>query len=84
MGKKHRKTPVQQPGSPVPATNVSDRISVRGKTTIGTGIVILVGGFIVLSFADPMGRNWAAHLAPFLILGGYAVVGFGVFLPSEP
>lgn len=43
---------------------------------IGTGVVIL--GFIVLTFADPRGQNFASELSPFLILGGYAAIGFGI------
>ena len=40
-------------------------------------------GFAALSRADAMGRNWAANLAPFLILGGYAAIGIGLYLPPE-
>ena len=47
------------------------------------GAVVLLG-FAVLSRADALGRNWAASLAPFLILGGYAAIGAGLFLPPPP
>lgn len=49
---------------------------------MAVGIGTLAAGFIVLSFADPLGRNWASVLAPFLILGGYGLVGLGIFLPD--
>jgi hypothetical protein len=79
MGKKHKRTfPQPAPPSTVP----SERLSCRGKTAMAAGIGTLAAGFIVLSFADPMGRNWASVLAPYLILGGYALVGAGIFLPD--
>lgn len=35
---------------------------------------------------DPMGQNWASNLSPFLILGGYALIGLGIVLkdPATP
>lgn len=81
MGKKHKKP--QLPRQPAPPTEApSEPISSRGKGTIGIGIGTLAAGFIVLSFADPMGSNWAARIAPFLILGGYVLAGIGIFLPE--
>lgn len=86
MAKKPKRANIPQ--SAAEPSGSTEGISGPGKTTIGIGIGILVLGFFVLSFADPMGRNWAAHLSPFLILGGYALVGAGIFLPengpSEP
>ena len=49
---------------------------------IWTGIAAAFAGFVVLSYADSLGRNWAASVSPFLILGGYAVVGLGIFWES--
>lgn len=82
MGKKHKK-PVPLPQPAAPSEGPAEPISSRGKGTVGIAIGTLAAGFVVLSFADPMGRNWAAHLAPFLILGGYALAGIGIFLPSQ-
>lgn len=60
-------------------------ITPRGKKTIGGGIAVLIAGFIVLSFTDPEGRNWASTLAPILILGAYGIIAVGIFLPEpEP
>ena len=53
-------------------------ISTRGWKVIGAGIGVVVLGFIVLSFTDPGGQNWASTLSPFLILGGYAAVAVGI------
>jgi len=85
MSKKHRKKELQKKaeekggGLPLP----SESISARGKKTIAAGVCVLVLGFIVLSLTDPQGRNWASALSPFLILGGYAVIAAGIFVPSE-
>jgi hypothetical protein len=85
MSKKHRKKEQQKKveekggGLPLP----TETISGRGKKTIAAGIGVLVLGFIVLSLTDAHGRNWASVLSPFLILGGYAVIAAGIFVPSE-
>lgn len=79
MGRKNR--PSKQARQEAPAPSV-EGISVSGWKMIVAGIALILVGFFVLSRADPMGRNWAAHLSPFLILGGYAVVAFGIFLPE--
>ena len=57
-------------------------ISKRGWKVIGIGIGVVALGFLVLSFTDPAGQNWASNLCPFLILGGYATIGFGIVLPD--
>lgn len=83
MGRKNKKK------GPVPPEGgedaVSDDISSRGKKVIGGGIVFIVLGFFLLSFTDPLGRNWASVVSPFLIIGGYVLVGWGIFIPDpEP
>jgi hypothetical protein len=45
-------------------------------------VALIALGFIVLSRVDPRGRNWAGTLSPFLILGGYAVVACGIYVPD--
>jgi hypothetical protein len=82
MAKKNRgpkvsKEPQAQQQAPI------EPISSKGKKVIGMGVGILVLGFIVLCFTDPMGRNWASLLSPFLIVGGYVLVGIGIFLPEN-
>lgn len=42
------------------------------------GIGTLGIGYFVLSLTDPMGQNWASNVSPFLILGGYAIIGIGI------
>ena len=42
---------------------------------ITAGILLVGVGFYVLTQADPAGQNWAGRLCPFLILGGYGVIG---------
>lgn len=56
-------------------------ISPQGKKVIGAGVALIALGFVVLSYADPLGRNWASSTTPFLILGGYALVAMGIFWP---
>lgn len=57
-------------------------ISRRGWKVIGAGAGAVAAGFIVLSFTDPAGQNWASNLCPFLILGGYATIGAGIMTPD--
>ena len=70
------------PEEGVPDTSAvveADPISSTGKKTIAAGVVLAAAGFMVLTQADARGRNWAGSLSPFLILGGYAVMGWGIF-----
>ena len=53
-------------------------ISKKGLKIVGGGIATVIIGFIVLSFTDPHGANMASHVSPFLIIGGYAIVGIGI------
>lgn len=74
-------------GGDAPASAASDggeSLSSTGLKTMAAGVVVAALGFLVLSRADSMGRNWAASLSPFLILGGYAVVGWGIFRDDSP
>lgn len=75
MARKHK--PQVQP-SPAPESGISR----RGWKVIGAGIAVLVLGYTVLCFTDPKGQNWASTLSPFLILGGYAVIGAGILTPD--
>ncbi|MHB2026744.1 MAG: hypothetical protein ACYCPQ_08940 [Elusimicrobiota bacterium] len=70
------------PHTPEPSADI-DRISHSGWMAIALGIGILAVGFWILSWTDRMGRNWAACVSPFVILGGYAVIGLGIFLPDR-
>lgn len=78
MGKKDKKT--SKPSLPAPAAE-APALSVAAKKLSGAGIALVVIGFVVLSRADALARNWAGQLAPFLILGGYGLIGLGLFLP---
>ncbi len=78
---KNRKDPVsskkpQEPPAPFGG------VSKRGWKVIGAGIGLAALGYVVLSFTDPAGQNWASNLCPFLILGGYATVAVGIVLPD--
>ncbi|MFA6029247.1 MAG: hypothetical protein WC969_05285 [Elusimicrobiota bacterium] len=61
-----------------------ERITRRGWLLVGAGVAALLLGFVVLSFTDPLGQNWASKLAPLLILGAYGVIGAGIMLPESP
>lgn len=78
---KPKKTPKEKVHAPPPP---SENLSSEGKTLVGVGGALVLLGFAVLSRADSLGRNWAASLSPFLILGGYAAIGVGLFLPPAP
>ncbi len=77
-GKKTFKEKV--PAPPIP----SAALNPLGKKLVMAGGSLVVLGFAALSRADSLGRNWAASLSPFLILGGYAAIGVGLFLPPAP
>jgi len=76
------KNTVKKP-SPAPALSY-EPLSSQGKTLIGVGGALVVAGFVLLSFADSMGRNLPALISPFLLIGGYAAIGVGLFLPPVP
>lgn len=86
MSKKKKRKEGRE-GGKTPGTDVlgvsgpveADPISTTGKKTIAGGVALAAAGFLVLTRADSMGRNWAASLSPFLILGGYALMGWGIF-----
>ncbi len=79
--KKDRFVPAKKP----PTSSVRfEGVSRRGWKVIGAGIGIVAVGFFLLSLTDPAGQNWASNLCPFVILGGYAAIGFGIVLPEGP
>lgn len=82
MARKDKKTAKGYvPAPPAP----SAALPPRGKALAAAGGALVLLGFLVLSRADALARNWAGQLAPFLILGGYFVIGVGLFLPPpEP
>lgn len=57
-------------------------LSVRGKKIIFLGIIFLVLGFWVLTFADPAGQNFASSLSPFFLVLGYVLIGVGIVFPD--
>lgn len=60
-----------------------DKISSLGFRVISAGAFLVVAGFVVLWFSDPLGRNLASHLSPFLIIGGYVAIGLGIITPEK-
>jgi hypothetical protein len=58
-------------------------ISPKGWRVIAGGTISVLLGFLALTRADAMGRNWASTVSPLLILGGYALVAVGIFVPAE-
>ena len=61
----------------------TEALSSQGKVLAGAGGALVIAGFVLLSFADAMGRNLPALISPFLLIGGYAAIGVGLFLPPE-
>jgi len=68
-----------QPPKPVKLSGISR----TGKKIILAGMGLLAVGYLVLTKTDPAGQNWASMLSPFLILGGYAVIGVGIIVPDK-
>ena len=83
MGKKSKRKDKLAQAADIPAAAAVEPISPAGKKVIALGIGVLALGFFVLTFTDRMGRNWASNVAPFMILGGYAVIGAGIFFPAR-
>jgi len=50
----------------------------RGRLLALAGGIAAFLGLFVLSFADPLGADWASRLCPFLVLGGYLVLFLGL------
>ncbi|MFN0118289.1 MAG: hypothetical protein ACKVQC_08395 [Elusimicrobiota bacterium] len=62
----------------------SSSISKRGWKVIGIGLCIVFLGFFLILFTDPAGQNWASNLCPFLLIGGYVTIGFGIMTKDFP
>ncbi len=64
----------------VPAAPVS-RISFpsSAKKWLLAGLFSVVVGFVLLCWTDPSGQNWASTLSPFLLVGGYVLLGVGFY-----
>ena len=58
-------------------------ISKRGIKAIFSGLFVLLAGFLLLTKTDPMGQNFASDISPFLIIGGYIIIGMGIILPEK-
>lgn len=80
--KKRRNPLANLPSGLENAQLIPEGLSKPGLRLIAAGVAVVVAGFLVLTQADSMGRNWASHLSPFLILGGYAIIGFGIVAPG--
>jgi len=72
--KKHHQDEITAPESNLKASGVSK----RGWKIIGTGILTVVAGFIVLSFTDSRGQNLPSVISPFLLIVGYALIAVGI------
>ena len=77
MAKNKNTMKKDRPAAPLPYEPVSS----LGKKLAAAGGALVVAGFVLLSFADALGRNLPALLAPFFLIGGYAAIGIGLFLP---
>ena len=80
MAKNKNTMKKDRPAPPAP----TEVLSPRGKMLAAAGGVLVLCGFVALSFADPLGRNLAAQASPFLLIFGYTAIGFGLFLPAPP
>lgn len=65
-----------------PATSASSptgaQFSPLAKKWIWMGIGFVLLGFFLVTHTDPAGANWASHVAPLLLVGGYAAIGIGL------
>ncbi|MCS7184960.1 MAG: hypothetical protein NZ870_03430 [bacterium] len=58
-------------------------LSKRGKYIIGIGIGVITLGYYILTYADPYGENWASHLSVILLVIGYGVIGYGLYIGEK-
>jgi hypothetical protein len=64
---------------------LAEELPSAGKRLFAAGGVLLALGLLLVARADALGRNLPARVAPFLILGGYALMAFGLWRrPSPP
>ena len=83
MGKKDKKRgggPENEVG--MTNKNPTSSISKRGWKFVKGGLGTAFLGYVLLSFTDPQGQNFASFVSPFLILGGYAVIAYGIIAPD--
>lgn len=78
MGKKDRKKQRERARAAEPETVRYPAFSRRGWRLLFTGIGVCASGYVILSFTDPGGKNWASRVSPFVILAGYALMGAGI------
>jgi len=78
MGRKEKRKKKAHEGQEKTEAPKAPVISRRGWKVIGAGLGTVVLGFFVLSLTDPRGQNFASTLSPFLLIGGYTLIGFGI------
>lgn len=76
MGKKKQKKPTVAVVQP--SQHVDIGISKRGWKIIISGIIGLVIGFILLTFTNPEGNNWASIVSPIVIISSYVIIAVGI------
>lgn len=80
MGRKDRREKTKKEDV---AASQGENITPLGWKIVAAGALCVLAGFFTLSKVDRMGKNLAADLAPLLILGGYALIGLGIFASPE-
>lgn len=69
----------------VPGPSSSSQVlSPLGWRIVCAGGALVIAGFVLLSFADAMGRNLPAVVSPFFLIAGYAAIGVGLFRTPPP
>ncbi len=48
--------------------------------TFGVGFILLVIGYIILSFVNSQGDNWAGVVSPIMIIGSYIIIAISFLL----
>ena len=59
-------------------------IGKKGRNIVILGILLLISGFFLLSFADPAGRNTASSVASAIVILSYVVIGIGIIHEDVP
>jgi hypothetical protein len=59
--------------------NVRKSVEKLPDIMVGSGIGLLVIGFIVLSMVDRMAENWAGVASPILLVSGWLVIACGLW-----
>jgi len=55
----------------------------KNKFFVASGVLFLIIAFLVLSKTDPLGDNFASHIVPFLFIGSWGLIIYGILSKDD-